>query len=320
MTKKTFNILVGLTLTLGLLWSCHNKPKNSRTDTYSSGTMSFASDESFSPIIEEMREVFEHTYPEAKVKPIYTNELDGINMLKETKVWLTVASRRLKESEVKDFADLKKYIARSIPIAYDGLALIVNNENPDTCISIKDIKRILSGEVTKWNEVFPQNKLGTFDVVFDNAKSSTVHFCVDSILGGKPINSPNIEAVKKSEEVINYVSAHKNAIGIIGSNWLNDARDTTNVTFKKNIRVVSVSRLDNATAMNSWKPYQYYIYNGNYPLVRTIYALLTDPRQGLPWGFANFLQSPIGQKIIFKAGLLPARGNMAVREVIVNTK
>jgi len=320
MTKNTFNILVGLTLTLGLLWSCHNKPKNSRTDTYSSGTMSFASDESFSPIIEEMREVFEHTYPEAKVKPIYTNELDGINMLKETKVWLTVASRRLKESEVKDFADLKKYIARSIPIAYDGLALIVNNENPDTCISIKDIKRILSGEVTKWNEVFPQNKLGTFDVVFDNAKSSTVHFCVDSILGGKPINSPNIEAVKKSEEVINYVSAHKNAIGIIGSNWLNDARDTTNVTFKKNIRVVSVSRLDNATAMNSWKPYQYYIYNGNYPLVRTIYALLTDPRQGLPWGFANFLQSPIGQKIIFKAGLLPARGNMAVREVIVNTK
>ena len=317
MTKRTFNILVGLTLILGLLWSCHSKPKNGRTDTYSSGTMSFASDESFSPIIEEMREVIEHTYPQATIKPIYTNELDGINMLMKTKVWLTVASRRLRDSEVKNFAD-RKLIARSIPIAYDGLALIVNNANPDTCISIKDIKRILGGEVTKWKEVFPQSKLGTFDVVFDNAKSSTVHFCVDSILGGKPINSPNIEAVKKSEEVINYVSTHKDAIGIIGSNWLNDARDTTNVTFKKNIRVVSVSRLDEATPMNSWKPYQYYIYNGNYPLVRTIYALLTDPRQGLPWGFSNFLQSPIGQKIIFKSGLLPARGNMAVREVVVS--
>ena len=279
--------------------------------------MSFASDESFSPIIEEMREVFEHTYPQATINPIYTNELDGINKLMKTKVWLTVASRRLRDSEVKNFAD-RKLIARSIPIAYDGLALIVNNANPDTCISIKDIKRILGGEVTKWKEVFPQSKLGTFDVVFDNAKSSTVHFCVDSILGGKPINSPNIEAVKKSEEVINYVSTHKDAIGIIGSNWLNDARDTTNVTFKKNIRVVSVSRLDEATPMNSWKPYQYYIYNGNYPLVRTIYALLTDPRQGLPWGFSNFLQSPIGQKIIFKSGLLPARGNMAVREVVVS--
>ena len=317
MTKRTFTILVGLALTLGLLWSCHNKPKNGRTDTYSSGTMTFVSDESFSPIIEEAREVFEHTYPKATIKPIYTNELDGINMLMERKVWLTVASRRLRESQIKNLKD-RKYVARCIPIAYDGLALIVNNENPDTCISIKDIKRVLVGEVTKWSEVYPNSKLGDFDVVFDNAKSSTVHFCIDSILGGKPINSPKVEAVKKSAEVINYVSSHKNAIGIIGSNWLNDARDSTNVTFKKNIRVVSVSRLDEATPMNSWKPYQFYIYNGNYPLVRTIYAICTDPRQGLPWGFCNFLQSPIGQKIIFKAGLLPARGNMAVREVAVS--
>ena len=128
--------------------------------------MSFASDESFSPIIEEMREVFEHTYPQATIKPIYTNELDGINMLMKTKVWLTVASRRLRDSEVKNFAD-RKLIARSIPIAYDGLALIVNNANPDTCISIKDIKRILGGEVTKWKEVFPQSTPGKFDVVFD---------------------------------------------------------------------------------------------------------------------------------------------------------
>ena len=317
MTKRTFNILVGLTLTLGLLLSCHNKPKNGRTDTYSSGTMTFVSDESFSPIIEEAREVFEHTYPKATIKPIYTHELDGINMLMERKVWLTVASKRLRESQIKNLKD-RKYVARCIPIAYDGLALIVNNENPDTCISIKDIKRVLVGEVTKWSEVYPNSKLGDFDVVFDNAKSSTVHFCIDSILGGKPINSPKVEAVKKSAEVINYVSSHKNAIGIIGSNWLNDARDSTNVTFKKNIRVVSVSRLDEATPMNSWKPYQFYIYNGNYPLVRTIYAICTDPRQGLPWGFCNFLQSPIGQKIFFKAGLLPARGNMAVREVVVS--
>lgn len=317
MNCKLFNILVGLSIFLGLALSCKDKPKNGRTDTYSSGTMTFVSDESFSPIIEEAREVFEHTYPKATIKPIYTNELDGINMLMERKVWLTVASKRLRESQIKNLKD-RKYVARCIPIAYDGLALIVNNENPDTCISIKDIKRVLVGEVTKWSEVYPNSKLGDFDVVFDNAKSSTVHFCIDSILGGKPINSPKVEAVKKSAEVINYVSSHKNAIGIIGSNWLNDARDSTNVTFKKNIRVVSVSRLDEATPMNSWKPYQFYIYNGNYPLVRTIYAICTDPRQGLPWGFCNFLQSPIGQKIFFKAGLLPARGNMAVREVVVS--
>ena len=317
MTKHRFNIFVGLTLILGLLLSCNNKPKNGRTDTYSSGSVSFASDESFSPIIEEQLDIFESMYPEAKVKPIYTNELDAVNMLMTENVWLAITTRAFTPKEKKNLQD-RKFMPRAIPLAYDGLALIVNNANPDTCISVKDIKRILGGEVKNWKDVFPTSKLGEFDVVFDNAKSSTVHYCADSILGGKPINSPNITAVKKSEEVVNYVSKHENALGVIGSNWLNDKRDTTNVTFNKNIRVVSVSRLDKATPMNSWKPYQYYIFNGNYPLVRTIYALLNDPRNGLPWGFSSFMQSPKGQLIFFKAGLLPVRGELNIREVNVS--
>lgn len=319
MTKNRFNIFVGLTLTLGLLLSCSDKPKNGRTDTYSKGEISFASDESFSPIIEEQLDIFGSMYPEAKVKPIYTNELDAVNMLMTEKVWLAITTRNFTPKEKKNLQD-RKFMPRAIPLAYDGLALIVNNANPDTCLSVKDIKRILSGEVKNWKDVFPESKLGEFDVVFDNAKSSTVHYCADSILGGKPINSPNITAVKKSEEVVNYVSRHENALGVIGSNWLNDKRDTTNITFNKNIRVVAVSRLDKATPMNSWKPYQYYIFNGNYPLVRTIYALLNDPRNGLPWGFSSFLQSPKGQLIFFKAGLLPTRGELNIREVNVRNE
>ena len=111
---------------------------------------------------------------------------------------------------------------------------------------------------------------------------------------------------------------NKNAIGIIGSNWLNDQHDSTNTTFKRNISVMSVSKKDKATPYNSWKPYQYYIYNGNYPLVRTIYALLNDPINALPWGFANFMASPKGQMIIFKSGLLPVQGNITVRDVNVS--
>lgn len=317
MKRNLFNITVGLTLALCTLSSCKDKPKSGRTDTYSSGAIKFASDESFAPIIDEEIEIFHSIYTKAKVTPIYTNELDAVNMLMKNKVWLAITSRNYTAKELKNLKD-RTFNPRAIPLGYDGLALIINNSNPDSCISIKDIRRILGGEVKNWNEVYPNSKLGEIDVVFDNPKSSTVHYCVDSILGGKPINSPNIEAVQKSSEVIHYVSSHKNAIGVIGSNWLNDKRDTTNVTFNKNIRVMAVSRLDTATVENSWKPYQYYLYNGNYPLVRTIYALLNDPMNALPWGFAHFIESPKGQLIIFKAGLLPARGNLTVRNVNVS--
>lgn len=318
MKQNIFNFYVGLSLILGLALSCKDKPKNSRTDTYSSGTITFVADESFSPIIDEEVEVFEYTYPKAKLKPIYTNEYDGINMLLKEKTWLVFTSRRLTAKEEQNLKD-RKFRPFAIPLAYDGLTLIVNNENPDTIISVQDFKQILLGKVTKWSEIYPHSKLGDIEVTFDNKKSSTVQFCVDSILDGTTINSPNIYAVEKSAEVVDFVEKNKNAIGIIGSNWLNDKRDTTNVTFKKNIKVMGVSRIHPATVESSWQPYQYYLFNGNYPLVRTIYAIVNDPLHGLPWGFANFIAADFrGQKIILNAGLLPFKANVEVREVVID--
>ena len=320
MRNGIFNFIIGLTLILGLALSCKDKPKNGRTDTYSSGTIKFVSDESFCPIIEEEIEVFQSIYPDAKVIPQYTNELDAVNMLMRGKTCLAITTRKFTEREFKNLKD-RKFLPVAIPLAYDGLALIVNNTNPDTIISIKDLRLILSGKVSKWEKLYPGSKLGDIEVAFDNKQSSTVHFCVDSLLGGRPINSPNIYAVNKSAEVIDFVEKHPNSIGIIGSNWLNDKRDTTNVTFKRNIRVMAVSKIHPATVESSWKPYQFYLYNGNYPLVRTIYALLNDPYHGLPWGFTNFIAAAHrGQLIIHKAGLLPYRANMAVREVFVNNE
>ncbi|CCY81940.1 phosphate ABC superfamily ATP binding cassette transporter binding protein [Prevotella sp. CAG:1185] len=316
MRKKLFYNLVGLILLSGLLVNCADKPKNGRTDTYSSGAITFASDESFSPIIDEEIQVFESIYRDAKLTPIYTNELDAINMLMNDSLQLVIASRNFTKKELENLK-ARSYLPVAIPLAYDGLSLIINRENKDSCISVNNIKRVLSGDAKKWSDIVPGSSRGDILVVFDNSKSSTVHFCVDSILGGKPINSPNIVAANTSKEVIDYVEKTPNSIGIIGSNWLNDKRDTTNTTFKKNITVMSVSKFDKATAMNSWKPYQAYLLDGRYPLVRTIYALLNDPINGLPWGFAHFIEQPKGQLIIFKSGLLPVRGDITIRSVNV---
>ena len=253
MKMTTFNKFVGLTLSLGLFLACGNKPKSLPYD-YEAAAASFASDESFYPILDEELEVYQALHAQGELKAVYTDQEDAIRQLMENKVWLAFGTRQLSPREIESLK-ARSFQPRVIPIAYDGLAIIVNNANPDTCISVKDFRRILSGEVTNWKEIYPNSKLGAIDVVFDNPKSSTVTYCVDSILGGKPIQgTDNIGAVKKSAEVIDWVERHENAIGIIGSNWLNDKRDTTNVTFKKNITVMKVSRLDSATAHNSFKP------------------------------------------------------------------
>ena len=314
MKMNTFNKFVGLTLSLGLFLACGNKPKSLPYD-YEAAARAFTSDESFYPILDEELEVFA-LHAEGELEAIYTDQEDAIRRLMKNEVWLAFATRQLSQKEM-DGLKSKNFMPRVIPIAYDGLAIIVNNANPDTCITVKDFARILSGEVSNWKDIYPNSKLGEIDVVFDNPKSSTVTWCVDSILGGKPINSRNIGAVKKSAEVIDWVEKHENALGIIGSNWLNDKHDTTNVTFKKNITVMKVSRLDSATVRNSWRPYQYYLYNGNYPLVRTIYAILNEPRSGVPSSFAHFCRLPKGQLIFLRAGLLPVQAGVEVRDVHV---
>ena len=77
-------------------------------------------------------------------------------------------------------------------------------------------------------------------------------------------------------------------------------------------QVMSVSAADKATPENSFKPYQAYLFYGDYPLARSIYALLNDPRSALPWGFASFLASDRGQRIILKSGLVPATQQVRV--------
>jgi len=322
MNKTLSYTFVGFTLSLLLFASCGEQKRkdSSRTDTRSSGAISFASDESFSPLIEDERQVFQGIHPQAKVTPVYTSESEGVQMLLDGNTCLVITSRNFKDSELKNLKD-RKFMPRSFKLAYDGLALIVNKNNTDTCISVNDLKRILSGEAKNWSDIYEGSTRGEIELVFDNPKSSAVHYCEDSLLNGKPIESANVSAVKKTQEVINYVEKTPGAIGIIASNWItninaNDA-GVQGQSFLDNIRVMRVTKLPKATPDNSWLPYQYYILNGNYPLVRTIWALVNDPYNALPSSFAQFIESPKGQMVVLKAGLLPVVGEINVRNVNV---
>ena len=290
------------------------KAKDGRTDTPTSGTIEFYADESLSPIIDEERTQFEFEFPKAKLKPIYSDEVTGLQMIKDFKTNLLFTTRHLKDSEIAYLKSKSNVIPSVFPIGYDGLAFIVNKNNQDTCITVNDIKRVLTGKATKWSDIVPGSKRGDIEVIFDNTRSATTNWVVDSVLHGEKMGA-KIMAAKTSKQVIDFVDETPGAIGVIGSNWLNDRRDSTNTTFKKNIHVMRVSIKDKATPSNSWQPYQAYLLDGRYPFVRTLYAIVVDPHKALPWSFANYITNPRGQLIVFKSGLLPYRGDITYKKV-----
>lgn len=305
--------LIGL-MSLTLLVACNSKPKDGRTDTYTSGVIAIAVDETFQPIIQEEIDVFEGVYLLAGIVPHYTTEVDAVNLLLKDSVRLAIATRTLTSEEMNSFHS-RKFFPREIKIATDGIALIVNNQNKDSLISVRDVRRILTGEVSAWKEIYPASRLKDISLVFDNKNSSTVRFAIDSICRGQAL-SDNVKALQTNQQVIDYVARTPEAIGVIGVNWLGNRSDTTNLSFREEIKVMSVSAADVATPDNSYKPYQAYLFYEYYPLTRSIYVLLNDPRNALPWGFASFLTSERGQRVILKSGLLPATQTVRV----VNTR
>jgi phosphate transport system substrate-binding protein len=299
------NYLLPLFLIFFLL-SCQSKSKNEQkeTDTYSTGVIAIAVDECFRPIIQEEIDVFEAQFPEAGIVPKYTSEVDAINRLIKDSVRVSIVTRALSSKE-ENYLKSKTFEPRSYRLATDAIALIINNQNRDSLITVNDIRRILTGEVKNWKEIYPSSRLGKFKVVFDNPNSSTIRFAIDSICKGKPL-SKELNAQSTNLEVIDYVSKTPNAIGIIGVNWLGNRKDTTNLTFKNEVRVMAVSNEEIADKENSYKPFQAYLFYGYYPLTRSVYIILNDPKGSLPSGFTHFLTGDRGQRIILKSGLVPA--------------
>ncbi len=303
--KRLFKNFLFLLCATSLFIACNNKPKDGKwQDDITSGFIPIAADESFEPIIQTELTVFESIYPQAGIKPIYTTEKEALDLLLADSVRLAIMARTLTASEKRQFEQIKRF-PREWKIATDAVALIVHKSNPDSILSVKDIEDILTGKVSKWNQLNPKSPLkGDISVVFDNKDSGCLRYMVDSVCKGAAL-ATNLFAEKKNKEVIDYVAKSPHALGVIGVNWVGNPSDSTNLSFNERVSVVAVSKLEFADYFNSYKPYQAYIATGDYPLTRGVYAILNDPRGGLSSGFTSFLCSQRGQYIILKSGLVP---------------
>lgn len=292
--------------------ACSNNT-NEPTDTPTSGEVNIVVDESFQQLFDTQIYTFHSLYTNAKVNALYLPEKDALQRLINDSCKVVVMCRDLTENERKQF-EKSNLFPISTKIAEDAIAIIVNNDNKDTVLSVEKIKSILSGNDSLWTQINKQSTLGKINVVFDNNGSANTTYMKDTLLHGKEFGS-NTFAVKSNPEVIQYVSEHKNAIGVLSVNWISDADDSLTVNSLKKVKLVGVSKsADN----KAYKPYQAYIKTKDYPFTRDVFMINRQTRAGLGMGFVSFVAGEKGQIMILKAGLVPAVS--PVRLVEINTQ
>lgn len=303
--------------------SCDKKA----TSTSTAGMAKVACDQSFKNILQQEIEVFEYIYPEASIMPYYVDEQAAVDsLLNIGDVKTIVITRELSEKERKYLEDNKRHVKEQ-KIAVDAIALISNPANDlDEPITCRELADILAGKITRWDQIGP-SKMGKIDVVFEHQGSSTVKYMRDSLMNGRPFG-PNVYAQNSAEDVFNVVRDNRNALGIIGVSWISSdlkgrelstgelaaslqRNDTTSLDFNQAVKVLKV-RAD--SALTAYKPYQAYIFDGSYPLYRSIYMVTTAPGASLGHGFYSFVTGFQGQKLIQMTGILPA----TVRPRMVN--
>ncbi len=287
------------------LVGCAERDKHGKIlDSPTAGTIKITADEALKPLIDAEIQAFEGIYQNAKLQVKYLSEADAIDALLNDSARLTVVTRRLVEDEENMLVE-QTIIPHQLKIATSGIALITNRQNADTLISIDEVKKIFQGKINVFSSKDPLSV-----VVFDNPTSGIVRFLKDSLSIGDGLPEYCF-AVNSNASVVEYVSKTPHALGLIDVSWISDRDDSTANSFLSSVRVLGISR-----DSGYFQPFQAYIAQGSYPLVRDIVMISREARSGLASGFMAFVASDKGQRIVLKSGLVPA--TMPIRIVEIN--
>ena len=181
--------------------SCGGGNTGKQTDTPTAGHVKIAVDDSYRLLLDTEIYTFEALYKYAKIDTIYSNEADVINLFMKDSVQLMIVGRKLSAEEEK-YLNERQFIPKTTLIAFDGIVLIVNNQNPDTNLFYDKIEGIFRGTVKTWKDVSPGSKLGEVKVVFDNYKSGNPRYFREKFSLEKL--PPSCFAVNSNAEVINF--------------------------------------------------------------------------------------------------------------------
>ena len=277
--KKIMSIFADVALMTAMVTGCGTKeePKTENTvipETIS-GTVATDGSTSMEKVIGYLSEAYMEENQAVKVTYNPTGSGSGIQAVQEGRCDIGLSSRNLKDEEAKDLV--------GTVVAIDGIAIILNPENPIEDLTIEQIAKLYKGEITNWKEI------GGSDapvVLIGREAASGTRDGFESITDTK-------DACKYSQEltstgdVVQTVATNPNAIGYAS---LASVKDTV-----KAIKVEGVT------------PTTETIQNGSYKVQRNFVFVTKKNTEltGAAKAFFDFATSAAADELITEAGAVP---------------
>ena len=239
-----------------------------------SGTINEAGSTSVQPLAELMATAFTAKYPKVTVNISGGGSSAGVKAITAGTVDIGAASRDIKITEPDVIP---------VCIARDGVAIVVNEANSLTGVTIEQVAKIYAGEITNWKDVGGND--ATITVVSREEGSGTREVFEEYVTGAfkKKIKADAL-FFDSNGAIRSKVASDKNAVGYVSFGY---------VAGLKTLMVNNVApTIENAQS-------------GKYPIVRRLYFLTKSVPSGIVKEFIDFCRGPEGQKIALDEGYIP---------------
>ena len=280
--KKIIALLLTLMLTLSLA-ACGSDSNSNADDSDNNdsaavtGTVSTDGSTSMEKVIGALGESFMAANEGVEFTYNPTGSGAGITAAQEGRCDIGLSSRALKDEEKA--GGLKETV-----LAYDGIAIIVNPENPVNDLTLDQIAKLYTGDITNWKDV------GGNDaevVLIGREAASGTRDGFESITGTKD-KCQYRQELTSTGDVITAVSQNPDAIGYASLASIKDSVKALNV--------------DGVT------PSEATVKDGSYKVQRPFVLVTVEGKELTPVAqkFFDYITSPDAAAIIAKAGAVAA--------------
>lgn len=243
------------------------------------GKLLITGSSTMTPMVEELGKRFRARHPGVAISVEAGGSGRGVADALDGKADIGMASRELGAKEQALFA---------IPIARDGVALVVHQDNPVRGLTREQVREVFTGKIQNWGAL--GGHAARIEVVTRKPGHSSLEI-ISQYLGIAPAAIKASQVLGDSAEVQRFVAANRNAIAFLSAGGVDDA--------------VQKGRPFKPLALDGITPGIGSVRDGSWPLARPLNLLTRQVPAGVARAFIEFALSPEVREVIVDHDFVP---------------
>jgi len=229
---------------------------------------------SMQPLLRELSMAYSARYKHVTFDLVPVGSSAGLELLRRGHADLALVSRELEAGEEYESQTGKRLLSYAA-IARDGIAVVVNAQNPLRGLSLYQVRNVFEGQVTDWSEV--GGSPGEIVIISREDGSGTRAVFEELVMYGRRVSSTAL-VLPGSEAVCECVAGHEGAVGYLSLGHIGPG--------------VAVLAIDDV------RPEQKTVQESTYGIVRPF--LLVSQAEPTPevLAFMQFCRSPTAEAIV----------------------